>query len=394
VATINPVPGAPVMGGGGTQCGGTLPVTASPGSGGAGIRWWDGNTETTRYWGMSGYCTAVTISAEGCESGAAGVSVTINPVPGAPVMGGGGTQCGGTLPVTASPGSGGAGIRWWDGNTETTRYVSSSGNYTAVTTSAAGCESGAAGVSATINPVPSISLTGGVSSQTVNHGAAITTITYTAYNATSIALSSGSFPPGVTGTPSGSNYIISGTPMVSGTYNYTITASHTNGCNSTPVTGTIMVMPNAPPFARSTYTIKTEPLVWSDVINKPLYFCQQTELPAGEGYRYEYKIYQGVYYYNWYCAYQLESDLCPSPWRYPTADDIELLLSVYGEESARIVFEDLGYYSEGQIYNYGERSYAWTPDWNGFPLMYEFRARGSSTSRPWPHRGIPMRCVK
>jgi uncharacterized protein (TIGR02145 family) len=67
-------------------------------------------------------------------------------------MGGGGTQCGGTMNITASAGSGGAGIRWTDNNSTVSSRSVGTGTYYAVTTSAAGCESGTASVAVTIIP--------------------------------------------------------------------------------------------------------------------------------------------------------------------------------------------------------------------------------------------------
>jgi hypothetical protein len=165
VVTINPVPEAPNMGGGGTQCGGTMDITATPGNNGTGIRWTDGSgTTETRNVGTGTYY-AVTTSADGCESNAAQVSVTIHAVPDAPTMGGGGTQCGGTMDITATPGSGGNGIRWTDGSGTTETRNVGTGTYYAVTTSADGCESGAAQVSVTIHTVPEVPAMGGGGTQ-------------------------------------------------------------------------------------------------------------------------------------------------------------------------------------------------------------------------------------
>jgi hypothetical protein len=79
-------------------------------------------------------------------------TVSENPAPDLPTMGGSGTYCsiaGST--ITAMPGSGGNGIRWTDNsNTDSPRTVTASGTYYAVTTSDAGCESSAASVSVTI----------------------------------------------------------------------------------------------------------------------------------------------------------------------------------------------------------------------------------------------------
>jgi hypothetical protein len=75
--------------------------------------------------------------------------VTINTVPSAPTMSGPSTACN-SASISAAPGSGGDGIRWDNSSTTQGRTVTSTGNYTAVTTSSAGCESGSAGVNVTI----------------------------------------------------------------------------------------------------------------------------------------------------------------------------------------------------------------------------------------------------
>jgi hypothetical protein len=131
----NPLPSPPTMGGGGSQCGGTLPITASPGTNGTGIRWTDNNsTASPRNVGTGTYYAVTTNSTTGCESTSSGVSVTINAVPGAPSVSGAVTACG-SMTITASAGSNGTGIRWTDNNsTSTSRSVSASGNYSAVTT--------------------------------------------------------------------------------------------------------------------------------------------------------------------------------------------------------------------------------------------------------------------
>jgi hypothetical protein len=92
---------------------------------------------------------------------------------------------------------------------------------------------------------PAISITGGNASQTVTVNTAISPITYTASNATTIAVSSGSLPPGVSGSPSGASFTINGTPSATGTYNYSITANSAYGCQSSVVAGTITVDPCA-----------------------------------------------------------------------------------------------------------------------------------------------------
>jgi hypothetical protein len=97
-------------------------------------------------------------------------------------------------------------------------------------------------VGATVSPASTITRTGGDASQTVNSLSNISAITYTATGATSIALSSGSFPPGVVGTANGSVFTISGRAVYAGAYSYTITASSTVSCPAATAQGTFTVV--------------------------------------------------------------------------------------------------------------------------------------------------------
>ena len=66
---------------------------------------------------------------------------------------------------------------------------------------------------------------------------AITPITYSTTGATGATFAD--LPAGVTGTFSGGNITISGTPTVAGTFNYTVTL--TGGCGNVTATGTLVV---------------------------------------------------------------------------------------------------------------------------------------------------------
>jgi autotransporter-associated beta strand protein len=93
----------------------------------------------------------------------------------------------------------------------------------------------------TVNPDNTITLTSANNIQTVCVNTAIANITYTITGATGATFSG--LPAGVSGIFSGGNITISGTPTVSGTFNYTVTL--TGGCGVVTASGTIIVNPNA-----------------------------------------------------------------------------------------------------------------------------------------------------
>ncbi|HMI06268.1 MAG TPA: hypothetical protein VK528_01880, partial [Flavobacterium sp.] len=98
----------------------------------------------------------------------------------------------------------------------------------------------------TVSPEATVSLSSpaGTSNQNVCINTPITNIVYTVGNsATGATISSGGFPPGVTGTFVGGTYTVSGVPTSPGLFNYMITTS--GGCSSASLIGTITVNPNA-----------------------------------------------------------------------------------------------------------------------------------------------------
>jgi hypothetical protein len=105
---------------------------------------------------------------------------------------------------------------------------------------------GGCGITATgtiiVQPNNTITLTSapGTNNQTVCVNTAITPITYSTTGATGATFSG--LPAGVTGTFSGGNITISGTPTVAGTFNYTVTL--TGGCGNVTARGTITVRSN------------------------------------------------------------------------------------------------------------------------------------------------------
>ncbi|MEN9301887.1 MAG: hypothetical protein RL264_316 [Bacteroidota bacterium] len=97
----------------------------------------------------------------------------------------------------------------------------------------------------TVNPTNTITLSSavGTNTPTVCTNSAITNITYTTTGATGATVTG--LPTGVTGSWASNVFTISGTPSVSGTFNYTVTM--TGGCTggTNTATGTITVNPAA-----------------------------------------------------------------------------------------------------------------------------------------------------
>jgi len=116
------------------------------------------------------------------------------------------------------------------------------GTFTYTVTLTGGCGNVTATGTIIVRPNNTITLTSapGTDNQTVCVNTAITLITYSTTSATGATFSG--LPAGVTGTFSGGNITISGTPTVAGTFTYTVTL--TGGCGNVTATGTIIVRPN------------------------------------------------------------------------------------------------------------------------------------------------------
>ena len=97
-------------------------------------------------------------------------------------------------------------------------------------------------VDITFNPDNTITLSSaaGTDNQTVCINTAITPITYTTTGATGADFTD--LPAGVTGSWSGNQVTISGTPTASGTFNYEVEL--TGGCGTVTTNGTITVTPD------------------------------------------------------------------------------------------------------------------------------------------------------
>lgn len=174
--TINPVPTAVTVSGGGTQCGGTMTLTASGGTGGT--IYWQNTTNngtsnatasSSQVVSASGTYYFRAQSAQGCWGNQGSATVTINEVPEAVTVAGGGTQCGGTMDLTANGGAGGT--IYWQGTTSngtstvtptSAQTVTESGTYYFRSQSAQGCWGDEGSAVVVINEIPDpVTVTGG-----------------------------------------------------------------------------------------------------------------------------------------------------------------------------------------------------------------------------------------
>ena len=113
-------------------------------------------------------------------------------------------------------------------------------NYTVTLTGGCGTVTAIGTITVTPNNTIVLSSAVGTNNQTHCINTAITNITYSTIGATGATFSG--LPAGVTGNWLANVVTISGTPTVSGTFNYTVTL--TGGCGTITATGTITVSPN------------------------------------------------------------------------------------------------------------------------------------------------------
>ncbi len=170
--TINDVPDPVTVSGGGTQCGGTMELTTTGGAGGS--VYWQGTTSggedtgtpsTFQVVSSSGTYFFRSQSAEGCWSDEGSAIVTINEIPDPVTVTGGGTQCGGTIILTANGGDGGT--IYFQGTTSagtsianpsSSEEIATSGDYYFRAQSAEGCWGDEGSANVTIHPELSVTM--------------------------------------------------------------------------------------------------------------------------------------------------------------------------------------------------------------------------------------------
>ena len=268
--TVNPIPATPTITPGGptTFCtGGSVTLTSSSATG---SQWYlngnpiGGATNQTFVANATGNYTVI-VTSLGCSSApSSATAVAVNAVTGGTVATNQAICPGGDpaafTQTAASTGSGVLSYQWQSSTTDCASGFSDIAGATgtvydvpaglAVTTyfhrvttstlNTVACTATSNCITVTVNPINTITLTSaaGTDAQTVLINTAITPITYATTSATGATFSG--LPTGVTGSWAGNVVTISGTPSVSGLFNYTVTL--TGGCGVVTATGSINVI--------------------------------------------------------------------------------------------------------------------------------------------------------
>lgn len=252
---VNSVPAAVVVTGGGTQCGGSMILNATGGTGGT-IYWQNTTNNGTSTATASSSQTVSTNgtyyfraqSAAGCWGTQGSASVTINAVPADVTVTGGGTQCGGSMTLNATGGTGGT-IYWQNTTNNGTsiatasasQSVSATGTYYFRSRSAAGCWGNQG--SASVEIYPSFTANA-VATDESSTGATDGSITVTMTGGT--APFSGAWTPSGTTNTSGTSMTLNG--LTGG--NYSVVVEDANGCTAN-ASATVNTLGSAPVAAFS-----------------------------------------------------------------------------------------------------------------------------------------------
>ncbi|MCC6837435.1 MAG: gliding motility-associated C-terminal domain-containing protein [Bacteroidia bacterium] len=232
--TVNPLPSAPTVSAGGplSFCsGGSVTLTSSSASGNT---WSTGATTPSITVSAAGTYTVSVTDGNGCTSTAESATVTVNPLPSAPLISASGptTFCtGGSVTLTSSSATNNT---WSTGETTQSIIVNSPGTYTVSYVDGNGCTSSTASTTVTIlsnPPTPVVSAGGPL---TFCSGG---TVTLTSSSATGNTWSTGETTQSIT-------------VNSSGTYSVTVGAS---GCSSTSANTSVTVnpLPSTPIVATS-----------------------------------------------------------------------------------------------------------------------------------------------
>lgn len=271
--TVNALPTAVTVTGGGSICSGSS-TTLAASNGSSGTIYWQNTTSggtstatasTSQSVNSTGTYYFRAQSSQGCWGNQGSATVTVNQASVAPTsISGTTTICNGSsTTLTAAGGTLGTGAnyQWGTGSTVGSNIISGQTNssitvsptsattyWVRITNGTSPCSVSTSGVTVSVTLVSSNTITlssaTGTNTQTKCTNTAITNITYVTTGATGATFSG--LPSGVSGSWSSNVATISGTPSVSGTFNYTVTMTGgcTGGTNTASGTITVISLPS------------------------------------------------------------------------------------------------------------------------------------------------------
>ncbi len=222
-------------------------ATATPAGGNSGLftyQWDDGETDATATGLNAGPHSVLVTDSKGCSATASvtitePILLTATAEQASPVSCNGGSD--GSATVTPAGGNGGYTYQWDDDETDATATMLSEGDHTVTVTDGKGCTTSAT-VTITRKPDPTLTLSSGLPTQIVCINTDISPITYAVGGNVTGATAVG-LPEGVTGSYDEGVFTISGTPTVSGPFNFVVTT--TGNCLNPTLAGTITVNANS-----------------------------------------------------------------------------------------------------------------------------------------------------
>ena len=222
IVTVNPLPTINIIAVGATTfCqGANVTLTASPGNS---YLWSNGATTQSINVNNTGAFSVTVDQGNSCINTSAATAVTVNPLPVASVTANGATSfcAGGSVLLTASPGSA---YLWSNGATGPSISANTAGNYSVTVTDANSCSATSSTTAVMINPIPAVSISAapftklypGIS--TILTANTSGTVTYTWFkNGIAIVGASGASLP----------------VTIDDLGNYTVKVTNTDGCSNT-----------------------------------------------------------------------------------------------------------------------------------------------------------------
>jgi hypothetical protein len=211
-------------------------------------------------------------------------------------------------------------------------------------------------------------------------------------------------PSGVAGTWSANVYTISGTPISSGTFDYTVTTTNSNGCPNQAANGTITVANSLPPYtAGNTGKWSIGTLTWSAPVRAPSTCTELTNMTDANSPTYCTALCATCgNYYSKPCVSSNAEVFCPYPWRVPIAADYAYLISMLTADTqllTRIRNEwkqsgvCVSYRIQDTDYIYG---WVWRDEWHsalGYSTIRAADANHSSYADQQSY-GYQLRCVR